>query len=610
MNTRGLRRTIWLLGILLLAMLPMAMSGTYYQFMFILIFIYSVVVIGLNILAGYAGQFSLGHAALMAMGAYTSALTSKALGTVPLLAQTGLNVWIAMIFGTVVAGATGAVLAYPALRVKGPYLAMVTIAFGWVVWKILLEWVSVTGGELGITAIPKARLGSFVLTTSYFYYLALAAVVVAMVLQRNLVKSEFGRRLKALKHSEIAAASVGVDVYKEKVKVFVISAAFAGFGGALFAHQQNFVSPDNFQFFSSVFFLLAVLFGGAGTLLGPVIGAATLTLLPELLQDFDRFRLIIYGCFILFTLYILPNGVAGLARRGATPLPDLAVTSGGDGSVAQVLEAPEVSRPLCQDSKPAPFIEVQSISKRFGGLTALNKVSFTVFPGEVHAVIGPNGAGKTTLINIVSGFYKPDSGIIRIDGKEVKISSMHSAASFGIARTFQTIKLFGDMTVLENVMVGFERHSSTRLWDSLLRTRRSRAAEQRRAEDALALIEFVGLGDFVNSPASSLSYGHRRLLEVARALAVRPHLLLLDEPAAGLVAKEIEALKDLIDTLRELGIAVLLVEHHMDLVTAISDRVTVIDYGEVIAQGEPAAIQRDKRVIEAYLGTVDRDVIG
>ena len=604
MNALGLRRAAWPLWIVLLALLPVVTTGSYYPFMFILVFIYTVVAIGLNILAGYGGLFSLGHAALMAMGAYTSALVSKGLEAVPVLAATGLHVWLGIVGGTLVAAAFGALLAFPALRVKGPYLAMVTIAFGWVIWKILLEWVSVTGGELGITAIPKARFGSFVLTTSYFYYLALAAMVVAAMLQRNLVMSEFGRRLQAVKHSEIAAASVGVNIYGEKVKTFIISAAFAGFGGALFAHQQNFINPDNFQFFSSVFFLLAVLFGGAGTLIGPVVGATVLTLLPELLHDFDRIRLIVYGVFILVTLYFLPNGVAGILRHRTNTVLDL-VGAGGKDAVPAAAVATAEAEPTETAASAPPLLEIQRISKAFGGLTALNNVSLALRPGEVHAVIGPNGAGKTTLINIVSGFYKADSGVLRLAGKPMSIRSMHAAAKLGIARTFQTIKLFGDMSAIENVMVGFECHSKSRLWDSLLRTGRGRRDERQRVREAQALIEFVGLGDFMSAPANSLAYGHRRLLEIARALAVRPRLLLLDEPAAGLVSGEIETLKDLIASLRRSGIGVLLVEHHMDLVTAISDQVTVIDYGEVIAQGSPMAIQQDRRVIEAYLGSAD-----
>lgn len=590
----AMSRVVWAAAILLLAAFPLIATGSYYQFMLILVFIYSVVAIGLNILAGYGGQFSLGHAALMAMGAYTSALVSKALGAVPVLATSGLNVWIGVVAGTVVAALSGAVLAYPSLRLKGPYLAMVTIAFGWVIWKILLEWVPVTGGELGITAIPKARIGSFVLTTSYFYHLALLAVLAAMAVQHNLVRSEFGRRLQAVKHSEIAAASVGIDIYREKIKTFVVSAVFAGFGGTLFAHQQNFINPDNFQFFSSVFFLLAVLFGGAGTLLGPVIGAAVLTFLPELLHDFDRVRLIVYGVFILATLYFLPKGVAGLWRRGE---------SAGLGFVPGASAAPAKLGPGTPAIGTGPVLEVDGVSKVFGGLTALGNVSLALEPGRVHAVIGPNGAGKTTLINVVSGFYQPDQGSMRIDGQAIRIGSLHEAARLGIARTFQTIKLFGDMTVIENVMVGFERHSRVRIWDCVFRTARAREEERRQAEEAMTLLKFVGLEDVATTSASALAYGHRRLLEIARALAVHPRILLLDEPAAGLVANEIESLKVLIRALRDAGIAVLLVEHHMDLVTAISDRITVLDYGEVIAAGDPAAVQRDPRVIEAYLGT-------
>ena len=608
MSTHMAGRWAWSLGLLLLVMAPLVTPGTYYLFMLILVFIYTVVAIGLNILAGYGGQISLGHAALMAMGAYTSALVSKGLEVSPMIVASGLNVWIGMVAGTIVASVFGALLAYPSLRAKGPYLAMVTIAFGWVIWKILLEWVSVTGGELGITAVPKARIGPFIFTTRYYYYIALAVVVMAILFQRNLIHSEFGRRLQAIKHSETAAASVGINVYREKVKVFIISAAFAGLGGALFAHQQNFVNPDSFQFFDSVFFLLAVLFGGAGTLVGPLIGATVLTLLPELLQDFDRFRLIIYGVFILVTLYVLPNGVAGIfRRRPGSVAPEYSAESVDEdrsdpAPVARIDVPAEGS-----DAQPSPLMEVQGLSKAFGGLMALADFSFTIRRGQVHAVIGPNGAGKTTLINLLSGFYGRDAGTIRILGNPLEISSLHAAANIGISRTFQTIKLFGDMSAVENVMVGFELHSETHLWDSLFRTGRGRDQERLRFEEAKSLMEFVGLGDHINTPANALSYGHRRLLEIARALAVRPRLLFLDEPAAGLVSEEIDALKKLIGSLRQLGMGILLVEHHMDLVSTISDHITVIDYGEVIARGDPASIQRDERVIEAYLGTAGGD---
>ena len=312
---RDSRTLILLLIVAALAALPVITGGTYYTFLGIIVFIYSIVAIGLNILSGYAGQFSLGHAAFMAMGAYTTALLTKALATISFFAQTGLHILLGVICGTIVAALSGIVLAVPALRVRGPYLAMVTIAFGWVVWKILQEWVSVTGGDLGISSIPKPQIGVLRLETRSFYYVVLALFLAALALQVRLVGSQFGMRIRAVKHSEIAVASVGIDVYRLKVIVFVISAAFAGFGGTLFAHQQNYISPDNFQFFSSVFFLLAVLFGGAGTILGPVIGAGVLMLLPEMLHDFDKYRLIVYACLILLTLYFLPNGVMGLVMR-------------------------------------------------------------------------------------------------------------------------------------------------------------------------------------------------------------------------------------------------------------------------------------------------------
>ena len=321
---RGAHVFLAALAIAVLAAIPIITGGTYYSYLGIIVFIYGIVAIGLNILTGYAGQFSLGHAAFMAMGAYTTALLTKALAPVPVFALTGLHIWLGVFCGTVVAALSGIVLAVPALRVRGPYLAMVTIAFGWVVWKILQEWVSVTGGDLGLSSVPKPQIYTLRLDTFGFYYVVLALFLLAFGLQRRLINSRFGMRVRAVKHSEIALASVGIDVYRLKIVVFVISAAFAGFGGTLFAHQQNYINPDNFQFFSSVFFLLAVLFGGAGTMQGPVIGAGALILLPEMLHDFDKYRLIVYGCMILLTLYYLPNGVMGLlARRGRGQAADI-----------------------------------------------------------------------------------------------------------------------------------------------------------------------------------------------------------------------------------------------------------------------------------------------
>jgi branched-chain amino acid transport system ATP-binding protein/branched-chain amino acid transport system permease protein len=581
-----------------LAAAPLVATGSYVKFMLILVFIYSIVSIGLNILIGYAGQFSLGHAALMAIGAYVSAGVSKALEPIALAAATGLNVWLGMLSGTAAAALAGAALAFPAMRLKGPYLAMVTIAFGWMVWRILLEWVSVTGGDLGIAAIPRPRVGSLTFGITGFYYLALAAVVIAFAAQRNLVESDIGRKYRALKHSEVAAASVGIAVYREKVSVFVLSAVFAGFGGALFAHLQNFINPDNFQFFTSLFFLLAILFGGAGTLVGPVIGAAFLTILPEVLQEAEHFRLIIYGLIILATLFLLPRGLAGLlpASRSTAAAQ---LRPGGKAPVS----TRATSRPARPDAPVPAILRVDELQKSFGGITALANVSLAVAPGTVHAVIGPNGAGKTTLVNIISGFYRPSGGTILLDGRPLMLESLHDAALRGIARTFQSVKLFGNMTVREHIMVGCEPQADVGLRDVLLRTPRSRREESRRLHTVERLIDFVGLARFAEAPANTLAYGHRRLLEIARALATEPRLLLLDEPAAGLVASEIEQMARLIEALRRAGMAVLLIEHHLDLVMQVSDVVTVLDYGEVISHGDPATVRRDPRVIEAYLGT-------
>ena len=564
--------------------LPVLTANTYYIYVAASVGLLTVVTAGLNVLVGFSGQMSLGHAGFYAIGAYTAAL---------LTVRGGWNPWVAVLVAILLSALVGAGVASAALRVSGPYLAMVTIAFGIIVEGILVEWVSVTGGPGGIFHIPKPSLFRS-------YWVVMGAAALALWLVRNLRRSAWGRAFLAVRGSEVAAESLGLSAYYVRIMAFTVSAGFAGAAGGMFAFMNGYVSPDSFTLQTSILFLLALLFGGEGTVAGPVIGSLILTLLPELLTSLADYRLILYGGLLMCSIYWLPAGVVGALRKMEVGHSAAARPPKRDTPAAS--EGLERDSDVERDRKKA-LLQVEGVSLSFGGVAALSDVSVTIPARGIHAVIGPNGAGKTTLLNALSGYYTPDAGAILLDGRAIAGRSPYAIARRGVARTFQTAQVFGDLSVLENVAVGIAGPRLGGVIPALVGApwTRRKEAEARRA--ALALLASAGLTDWADRPADALPAGLRRRLEIVRALARRPRFLLLDEPAAGLSPTEVKELDAHLTALvHDGGPSIVLVEHHMDLVMAVSDQISVLDYGRVIASGAPEAVRSHPAVIEAYLG--------
>lgn len=580
-----MERLGWIAIALAALALPALTANTYYLYVAATVGLLVVVTAGLNVLVGFTGQISLGHAGFYAIGAYTAAL---------LTARAGWNPPAAVAVAVLLAALVGAGVAGAALRVSGPYLAMVTIAFGIIVEGVLIEWVSVTGGPGGIFHIPKPGL-------TRAYWLILATAALALWLVANLRSSAWGRAFLAVRGSEVAAESLGLSAYYIRIVAFTVSAAFAGAGGSLFAFLNGYISPDSFTLQTSILFLLALLFGGTGYVAGPVVGSLVFTLLPELLTGLADYRLILYGGLLMLSIYWLPSGVVGALRQmfpraGARARPKTDPTAADAGIPQGHPVAGEPERPL---------LRVEGASLSFGGVTALADVTVSVPARGITAVIGPNGAGKTTLLNVLSGYYAPEAGLVTLGDESVAGRPPYAIARLGVARTFQTAQLFGDLTVLGNVAVGVAGPRLGSVISALLATPRARRRERELLRLAFALIGAMGLTEWADRPAEALPAGLRRRLEIIRALARRPRLLLLDEPAAGLSGSEIKALDADLTALRDRGgPAIVLVEHHMDLVMAVSDQVSVLDYGRVIATGAPDVVRRHPAVIEAYLGAL------
>lgn len=583
LNTLG-----FLIFAAILIIVPLRAGNEYELRLFMLFLIYGVIAVGLNVLVGLTGLVSLGQAGLFALGAYTAAILSIRLH---------FDIVACSISAAVVTGIFGVLLAYPSVRVRGVYLAVVTIAFGIIVENVAIEWQSLTGGTTGLTSIPRPNVFGFRLTGFAFYGILAGTLFIFTLLIHNLRLSRYGRAMLAVAQSETASRSLGINPTGIRTLAFVVSSVTAGVAGTFYAFLNSYISPDIFTFSDSVRFLLMVILGGAGSTFGAVIGAFILTYLPEYLQQFAIWQRFAYGALLLIVMFVLPRGILGSLQiafdrfRPADPVP-----SASEGIAAE--------NSLHHESRELPAeLVANNLTVRFGGLTALSHASLRVKGGEVHALIGPNGAGKSTFVNTISGFYRPNEGRFELDGVNLTGLRSRQIARTGLARTFQNTELFGDLSVLDNVMVGYDQRLSYGLFGALFRTPRMRREERECRETAIGLLDFVGLLPQANNAAKFLPFGLQRRLEIARALSAKPRLLLLDEPAAGLTTQEIDDLEIMIRRIARLDISVLLIEHHVDLIMALADTVTVLDYGQVIASDTPDVVQNDPRVIEAYFGT-------
>ena len=566
----------------LAAVLPLT-GNDYYALIATRAAIYWILVAGLNLIVGFAGQLAIGYVALFALGAYTASVLAA--GTVLPPAPVAL----ALAGGTAMGAVCGVVVGLPALRLRTFYFAMTTLGFATIVTQVALGWQSVTGGGVGVAGPSMPAPFD---TAWGLYYLCLGIAAVCTWMTANVARSRFGRALIATREAEVAAEASGISKPALLVSVFLFAGAAAGLAGGLFASLQTYITPDAFTFDLSLLFFIAVLIGGRGSIRGPLLGTIILTLLPEIAAPLAAWSTFLYAVLLLVIVLAMPGGIAALLDFSRRALPPNRAILPHLGALHALMEG----------GPAPPALRLRGVVLSFGGVRAIDGLDLDVCAGQVHGLIGPNGSGKTTTLNVISGYYRPQEGSLAVGDAPLSSRAPATRAGHGIARTFQTPRIIGEATVLQNVMVGGTILGQASFVEALLSLPRQARDERRIEATARLALDAAGMGALADIRADRLQHSELRFVEIARALVLRPAFLLLDEPAAGLSPDEIHRLGALVKAISRRGVGVLLVEHHADLIFEICDEVTVLNLGRVLARGTPAEIRAHKEVVSAYLG--------
>jgi len=546
--------------------------------------VYWVLVSGLNLVVGFAGQIAIGWVALLTLGAYTTSVFAAGNAT------PAFPPYLALTIAAAVGAISGLVIGLPALRLRTFYFAITTLGFATIVTQVALAWQSVTGGGVGVPGpiFPEPFSSQW-----GFYYFCFGLAAICTWMTANVAASRFGRALTAIRDAEVAAEANGISKPAILVPIFLFSGAVASVAGGLFASLQSYITPDAFTLDLSILFFIAILIGGRGSILGPLLGTILLTVLPELAAPLVAWSTFLYAALLLVIVLAIPGGIAEILDfKNRRPL----------ASGRAIIPRPDLIKELFNQPRNAGSLTLERLAMSFGGVKAIDDLDLEILPGQVHGLIGPNGSGKTTILNVISGYYAQQRGTVRLNGTELAALGRYQRAQMRIARTFQTPRIVGSASVLENVMIGGTIDGQGTFVESLLSLPRHRRDEHILRGTAMLSLTVVGLDRLAPVRADRLQHSELRFIEIARALMLRPAFLLLDEPAAGLTVEEIERLGALLLAIAQAGIGVLVVEHHPDLIFDICHHVTVLNLGKLLAAGTPAQIRSHREVVNAYLG--------